>query len=95
MREVASGSNSVAVGGTAGPAVARVDGDLVAYDIEAPRSNDPNAWAIVIRSLANGDVVRTVPTAREPYLFDIAGGDLVYSEGVRNGDTWASSTTRS
>ena len=85
-RLVASGSNSLVAGGTAAPAVGRVDGDLVAYAIEAPRSEDPHGWAIVIQSLTSGEVVRTVPTDLEPFLFDLAGGDLVYSEGARNGN---------
>jgi hypothetical protein len=72
----------VGLGGGAAPAIACVDGDLLAYAIEAPRPQHPDAWSIVIRSLVTGSIVRTIATDRDLYRFDLADGDVVYSEGT-------------
>jgi hypothetical protein len=81
---IANGTHKRLVGlaGGAAPAVARVDGDLIAYAVEAPRPQHADAWSIVVKSLVDGSVVRRIETDRDLYRFELAGGNVVYTEGT-------------
>ncbi len=66
-----------------------VDGDLVAYSVDAPTSDNPLASAIVVRRISTGGEVRRIETQFIPY--DVAingGGTVLYSEGKVNTDAF-------
>jgi hypothetical protein len=83
---VASGTNHrVAVGmeGAAiNPPVLAVDGDRVAYTVEATAPDAPNANEIVLRSLADGSVIRRVTTKGLVPWIGLAGNAMAYREAL-------------
>jgi hypothetical protein len=91
---VASGTNHrVAVGmeGAAiNPPVLAVDGDRVAYTLEAAAPDAPDGNEIVLRSLVDGSVVRTVTTKGFVPWVGLAGNAIAYREALGtdlNGET--------
>ena len=83
---VATGVHNRLTAGSAAPALARVDGDLVAYGVQDPRAGAPLGWSIIVKSLVTGDTIRTIDTDLDLYDFDISDGNVVYSEGKTDPD---------
>jgi hypothetical protein len=84
---IAHGTNTrlVSNNGTGGlqavPPLAQVDGDTVAYTLEDPTPARPDGWKIIIASLPDGHVERSVTTAQAIYSLALANGAVAYSEG--------------
>lgn len=66
----------------AAPPLAQVDGNLIAYTLEDTGPGRPQGWKIVIRSLADGAVERTVPTKQAIYSLALANDSVAWSEGL-------------
>ena len=83
---VASGTNHrVAVGmegAAVNPPVLAIDGDRVAYTLEAPAPDAPDSNKIVVRSLGDGSVIRTVTTKRFVSWIGLAGNAIAYREAL-------------
>ena len=77
--EIASGRHVEVIGCAAWAPTVAVDGELVAYTVEA---SGPSAWEIVVRSLESGEVVRTIATGRVVADLDLDGMDVAYVTGV-------------
>ena len=83
---IASGTNHrVAVGmegATINPPVLAVDGDRLAYSLEAVTTGAPNGNKIVLRSLVDGKVVGTVTTTGFVPWIGLAGTVMAYREAL-------------
>jgi hypothetical protein len=63
------------------PPVVAVDGDLLAYAVESPMPDSPEASTIVVRSVQSGEVVRMVESPLVIGAVDIDNGDVAYIAG--------------
>ena len=79
QHEIASGRNVKEIGCAAWAPTAAVDGDFVAYSAE---SADPAKWQITMRSIASGEVTRTIDAGRVVADLDVARGDVAFTTGV-------------
>jgi hypothetical protein len=83
---IASGTNHrVAVGqagSTINPPVIAVDGDRVAYTLEAPAPGAPNGNKIVLQSLTDGSIIGTVTTKGFVPWIGLAGTIMAYREAL-------------
>jgi hypothetical protein len=89
----ASGTNHrVAVGqagSTINPPVLAVDGDRVAYTLEAPAPGAPNGNKIVLQSLTDGSIIGTVMTKGFVPWIGLGGTVMAYREALgTNLDGW-------
>jgi len=89
----ASGTNHrVAVGqagSTINPPVLAVDGDRVAYTLEAPAPGAPNGNKIVLQSLTDGSLIGAVTTKGFVPWIGLAGSVMAYREALgTNLDGW-------
>jgi hypothetical protein len=77
--EIASGRHIQRIGCAAWAPTVAIDGEFVAY---AQEGNDSSEWEIVVRSLASGEVVRTIGTGRVVADVDLDGMDVAFVNGV-------------
>ena len=77
---VADGVNSRKEDGSPSVPLTAVQGGQIAYTVESATADWPYGWKIVVRSLADGAVVREIQTRYSVWYMVIDNGNVLYSE---------------
>ena len=77
---VADGVNRRREDGSPSVPLTAVQGGQIAYTVESATADWPYGWKIVVRSLADGAVVREIQTRYSVWYMVIDNGNVLYSE---------------